>query len=275
MNAQQMHSFQTVVLAYYHGNGRHELPWRQHIEPYAILVSELMLQQTQVARVLPKFQQFMGTFPTLESLAQASLAEVLDMWLGLGYNRRARFLHLAAQKISEDYGGIVPSDQPSLEALPGIGPNTAGAILAYAFNKSAIFIETNVRSVYIHHFFNDRSDVSDNEIKALLQQTIDTTNPREWYWALMDYGTYLKAAVGNNIQRSYHYKKQSKFEGSLRQLRGAVLQKLHTQALSFEVLSEQMADKRLPMVMAALQAEGFLEQSKEGLFCLTGSSRLP
>ncbi len=273
MNKQQQ-LFQETVLGYYRGHGRHNLPWRQNTEPYHILISEIMLQQTQVGRVLPKFRQFLMTFSTFESLAQAPLADVLSVWLGLGYNRRARFLHMAALKVSEDFGGELPHDQASLESLPGVGPNTAGAIMAYAFNKPAIFIETNIRTVYIHHFFKDRGDVDDREIKVLLTQTTDTAHPREWYWALMDYGTYLKAA-SNNIHRSRHYVKQSKFEGSLRQLRGAVLRELHKEPLSETLLHAKLTDERLELVLQTLRSEGFLEQTKGGLFRLTGQRDLP
>jgi A/G-specific adenine glycosylase len=138
-----------------------EMPWRTNVDPYYVLVSELMLQQTQVDRVIPKFEAFMQAFPSIQDLSNASLAEVLTLWSGLGYNRRAKFLHSAAQKVVNDFNGVLPDSLESLVQLPGVGPNTAGAILAYSFNTPVEFIETNVRTVYFYHFFEDQLSVTD------------------------------------------------------------------------------------------------------------------
>ena len=167
-----------------------DMPWRQDTRPYYVLVSELMLQQTQVDRVIPKFEAFIKRFPSEKELAKAPLAEVLKQWQGLGYNRRAKFLHEAAKQIVEL--GEFPHDEAGLLALPGVGKNTAGAIRAYAYNQPAVFIETNVRAVYIHHFFADSDTVDDKDIRELLEETVDREYPRDFYWALMDYGTRLK-----------------------------------------------------------------------------------
>src|ERR1700757_4849513 len=167
-----------------------DMLWRRDTRAYYVLVSELMLQQTQVDRVIPKFEAFVRAFPDEQKLADATLGDVLRLWQGLGYNRRAKFLHEAAKRIVEL--GSFPSDEAELMALPGVGKNTAGAIVAYAFNKPALFIETNVRAVYIHHFFASHELVDDRDIRELLEKTIDRKHPREFYWALMDYGNYLK-----------------------------------------------------------------------------------
>src|SRR6185437_9030478 len=164
MDTAAIQRFMAQLTAYYEAHGRHDLPWRLpapdgSFDPYKILVSEVMLQQTQVGRVLPKYQQFLSRFPDVKSLATAPLGDVLKMWNGLGYNRRAKFLWLAAQKIVDGFGGVFPSDVQQLELLPGVGANTAGAIRVYAFNKPAIFIETNIRTVYIHHFFDGQKDI--------------------------------------------------------------------------------------------------------------------
>lgn len=214
--------FQSIVWEYYHQNYR-PMPWRENPSGYNVLVSEIMLQQTQVPRVMVKFEEFIKAFPTIEALSTAPLSEVLACWKGLGYNRRAKFLHQAAKQLMSDFDGEVPNSQEDLVSLKGIGPNTASAIRAYVYNEPVIFIETNIRRVFIHHFFEDTIDVHDRDLIPLIEHALVTKNPREWYWALMDYGTYLKKIVPNPNRRSKHYTKQSKFEGSKRQLRAQVL----------------------------------------------------
>ncbi len=264
-----------MIWRYYDEHGRHDLPWRQpsraqtasekaQFDPYAIMVSELMLQQTQVARVVPKFEAFMARFPTVETLATAPLGDVLDVWSGLGYNRRAKFLWQAAQGVVRDFDGELPANQAELTQLPGIGANTAGAIVAYAFNQPVWFIETNIRSVFIHHFFADYERVADADIARLVQATLPSEQAyREWYWALMDYGAHLKQTLGNHARRSASYAKQSKFEGSRRQIRGAVLRLLRAGPRTLAELQRSIDDGRLPSVLQDLLTEAMIEsQSK-------------
>jgi A/G-specific adenine glycosylase len=261
--------FQDVVWDHYRSHKR-SMPWREEPTPYRVLVSEVMLQQTQVPRVLPKFQKFMTRFPSFSDLAEAPLAEVLAHWSGLGYNRRAKFLWEAAQTITRDHDGRLPETLDELVALPGIGPNTAGAIVVYGFEQPAIFIETNIRTVIIHHFFADHDEkVTDTKIRHIMQQALPKENLREWYWALMDYGTYLKATAGSQLQRVHGYRKQSKFEGSQRQLRGKVLKLLLAGGLNNQQLQVEVADDRLESQLAALQKEGLIEQRGE-IWHLTG-----
>lgn len=269
----QVTEFREVVWDYF-GTHRRDMPWRDDPSPYHVLVSELMLQQTQVNRVLPKYQEFMTRFPAIADLAAASLSDVLAAWSGLGYNRRAKFLHAAAQKVVSDFGGELPSTREELVSLPGIGPNTAGAILAYAFNQPVVFIETNVRTVLFHHFFADQVNIDDKLLLPIVQQTCDPEHPREWYWALMDYGTYLKQTAGNNISQSKHYARQSKFEGSRRQIRGRILRELVAGGRPTEELVALLADDRSQSVLDDLSNEGLIEQ-EAGLVRLTGSSKLP
>lgn len=211
-----------------------------------------MLQQTQVSRVIPKYQAFVERFPSVDALANSELGDVLRAWQGLGYNRRAKFLWQAAQAVHDI--GAFPDIAAELVKLPGVGVNTAGAILAYAFNQPVVFVETNVRTVYIHHFFADRTDVHDKEIRALVGQTLDREQPREFYWAAMDYGSHLKATVGNLNKASSHYAKQSKFHGSRRQVRGRVLRALETPA-SLTELRRSISDERLESVLHDLVHE--------------------
>jgi A/G-specific adenine glycosylase len=256
--------FRRTVWAYFEVSGRHELPWRLpdsggRFDPYAIMVSELMLQQTQVIRVIPKYLAFLRQFPTVQSLAQTELSAVLIAWSGLGYNRRAKYLWQAAQTIVNTFDGVFPPTVAELVTLPGIGKNTAGAIVAYAFNQPVVFIETNVRTVYIHHFFNHQTAVSDAAISQLVTQTLDTDNPRQWYWALMDYGSHLKKTVGNANKQSQSYVKQSAFHGSRRQIRGQVLRQLAGTRATFEALQFVVNDDRLLAILDDLLNEGLVK----------------
>ena len=258
-------NFVAGVWAYYRQHGRHDLPWRVPeanglFDPYKILVSEFMLQQTQVLRVIPKYHAFLRQFPALPSLARARLGHVLVAWQGLGYNRRAKYLWQAAGIIRDRSNGLVPNDQAALEHLPGIGANTAGAIRAYAFNEPAIFIETNIRTAYIHHFFRRETDVPDGAIRALLEATLDRANPRQFYWALMDYGAHVKQTAGNAARASTTYAKQSRFHGSLRQIRGQVLRTLAEGPADVQALTTTLDDPRAARVLADLTAEGLIRE---------------
>lgn len=222
----QEKQFIKTVWKYYECNGRHDLPWRKTNDPYKILVSEIMLQQTQVERVIPKYSAFLKQFGTVQKLSKASLGEVLTLWQGLGYNRRAKMLHLCAKEIICRHKGKFPTTSEALLELPGIGPYTSSAVAAFAFNTSTVFIETNIRSVYLHHFFNNKTNVSDREIVRYIVLTLDTEDPREWYYALMDYGSYIKKEFGNPNKRSAHHVVQSTFKDSDRQIRGAIIRLL-------------------------------------------------
>ncbi len=266
-SARELEMFRDVVWNYYVTH-RRAMPWRepqrllQHgdvFDPYAITVSEIMLQQTQVSRVVPKFEAFMASYPTVQALARADLGEVLAAWNGLGYNRRAKFLHQTARIVVEAHAGQFPSSRPALEALPGIGHHTAGAIMVYAYNQAEVFLETNIRTVFIYHFFADVEDkVHDRKLLPLVEAAMDRENPREWYWALMDYGTFIKRTVGNLSRVSQGYAKQSPFHGSRRQLRGQVIRLLLKGPHSIEGLQREINDARLTDVVQELQDEGLI-----------------
>lgn len=215
-------AFRKIVYDYYERHGRH-LPWRETTDPYRVLVSEVMLQQTQASRVLLKYETFLRRFPEIATLAAAVLHDVLDAWQGLGYNRRALMLKQAAERITTLHGGIVPRDEGLLISLPGVGPATARAVRAFAFNEPVVLVETNIRAVFIHHFFDHKGPVADSALRPLIEKTLDRNNPRRWYNALMDYGTFLKKVHANPARRSAHHQRQSPFEGSIRQVRGAVI----------------------------------------------------
>jgi A/G-specific adenine glycosylase len=215
--------FTKLVKDYYKKSGRYSLPWRHTRNPYHILVSEIMLQQTQVSRVISKYEEFISIYPTADTLARAKTSDVLRAWQGLGYNRRALNLKKTCKIVVKKYKGQFPATKTELESLPGIGQSTSGAILAYIFNVPAVFIETNIRSVYIHHFFKNNKLVHDRDILPLIEETIDTKNPRDWYYALMDYGVHLKQTLPNPSRRSLHYAKQTSFKGSNREVRSKII----------------------------------------------------
>ena len=240
-----------------------DMPWRRDTRAYYVLVSELMLQQTQVTRVEPKFQEFVARFPDESALASASLAEVLALWQGLGYNRRAKFLHASAMMVTQELGGAIPDNESDLRRLPGVGVNTAGAILAYAFNQPALFIETNIRTVYIHHFFNNTTSVSDQQIRELLSETIDHDNPRRFYQNLMDYGAWLKGQGVRNSAQSRQYKKQSSLQGSVRELRGEMIRALLSSTPSTIEFEKQFSnDSRYRAALDGLLRDGLVERNE-------------
>jgi A/G-specific adenine glycosylase len=256
-------SFRELVWDYYRDHAR-PMPWRDQPTPYNVVISEVMLQQTQVARALQKYPSFMAAFPDFAALATAPTVAVLAAWQGMGYNRRALNLQRIAQTIVQEYVGQLPRDPAELVKLPGIGPGTAGAIAAFAFNEPVTFIETNIRRVFLHHFFADHTDVPDSDLLPLITKTLDRAQPRQWYYALMDYGTHLAITIPNPNRRSQHYTRQSRFEGSDRQIRGAIIRLL----LEFPVLTTQDVANRFPAeppdrimrIMDQLTKEGFLSQ---------------
>jgi A/G-specific adenine glycosylase len=258
-------AFRQHILSYYIYHGRHEMIWRHTANSYHILVSELMLQQTQVERVALKFPEFIAAFPDFSALAAAPLGQVLSSWQGMGYNRRAIALKQCAEKVQNEYGGILPDDIDILKTFPGIGPATAASICAFAFNAPVVFIETNIRRVFIHFFFSDSPFVTDNDILPLVRETLDVSNPRTWYWALMDAGAALKKSVPNPNRKSATYSRQKPFEGSDRKIRGIILKLLVThQELEEEELFNAIpeASERVSRIISALEAEGFILHEK-------------
>lgn len=257
--------FRTVIYDYYHALCR-SLPWRTTFDPYLIFVSEVMLQQTQAERVIPKYEAFVAAFPDFKALAEAPFERVLGLWQGLGYNRRALALQKSAQLVVEKHGGMLPPDPKALVTFPGIGKATAASICAFAFDSPTVFIETNIRAVYIYFFFEDEVDVTDLEIRELVEATLDLDNPREWYFALMDYGVRLKKEHRNPARRSAHYKRQSPLEGSDRQLRGRILKALLKKpAMTSSELKELLepGSERMQRILDRLLKEGMVKEQSD------------
>lgn len=282
-----------------------DLPWRRTYDPYAIWISEVMLQQTQVSRVDGRWQRWLERFPTVDALAAAAPSDVLEEWQGLGYNRRALSVHRAAQAISEA-GGVFPQDLKELVKLPGIGPATAAGIRAFAFNLHGVYLETNVRTVFLHELYPQAEGVPDSELVPLIELTCpasveDAANavaagtdaaagavvetaeteltPRSWYYALLDYGAYLKKTIPNPSRRSKSHVKQSRFEGSHRQKRaellrvllahkdegGAEFETLHQELCQIEVSAgRETLDEQVTLgLLEELAKEGFCQKNNE------------
>jgi A/G-specific adenine glycosylase len=258
--------FQKTIWTHYR-NHKRDFPWRRTRDPYKILVSEVMLQQTQAPRVVPKYKSFLKKFPNTKVLAKAKLSDVLSEWQGLGYNRRGMYLKKCAEKIETEFSGKFPKDFKILCSLPGIGPATAGDILAFAWNKPVVVIETNIRSVFIHFFFQDEEKVSDKEILPLIEKTLDTENPREWYWALFDYGAYLKE-THNPSRKSAHHIKQSKFIGSHRQKRAEILRLILKKSQTEKELSKSLTYdiSYVSKILKDLKKEGLIQKNKNKFF---------
>ncbi|MGD1003915.1 MAG: A/G-specific adenine glycosylase [Methanoregulaceae archaeon] len=260
VNANTISKFQKIILDYYKKFGR-DLGWRHTTNPYNILVSEIMLQQTQVERVIKKYPKFISEFPSFSCLAEAPLLKVLTVWQGMGYNRRIIALQKCAQQVIKEFDGHLPSNIEILETFPGIGHSTACSIATFAFNLPVVFIETNIRRVFIYFFFGDRTSVSDHEILPLVDQTLDKKNPRIWYWALMDFGSVLKKEIVNPNRRSAHYTRQSQFENSNRELRGRVLRIIvqKTKLKETDIISQIPREReRIKKIISELVKEGFL-----------------
>lgn len=243
------------------------MPWRETSDPYHILVSEIMLQQTQVSRVIEKFKEFIAAFPDIPALDRAPLQKVLSVWQGLGYNRRALALKAVAGQVMEEFGGRLPGSAAGLIRLKGLGPYTANAVMAFAFNEPVVLVETNIRTVFIHHFFTDDEGVRDSRILPLVEATLDRDNPRVWYWALMDYGTMLKKSGLDMNARSAHYQRQTPFHGSFRQVRGMILKALlSTTGLTLMDIAREtgLSPDRVSEAVQRLEAEGFIVSETAG-----------
>jgi len=260
LKKKEIYLFRRKVWGFYKKSKRN-FPWRRTKNAYHILVSEMMLQQTQTERVRTKYKEFLSLFPNIHVLARAHVVDVLRVWQGLGYNRRALFLKRTSEIVVGEYNGRIPKDEDILKKLPGIGVGTAGAICAFAFNLPSMFIETNIRRVYIHHFFTSKMSVSDKEIFEYIKITVDRENPREWYYALMDYGAFLgKEEKENPNTKSKYYKKQSPFIGSERELRGKILKMvlLHKKTTPTSISKKiGVNEKKIRRILNMLKSEGF------------------
>lgn len=264
INHDNIRRFRNIIYRFYRKNARDLLPWRNTNNPYHILVSEIMLQQTQIERVLHKYPLLIRKFPDFQVLARSPLRSLYAVWHGMGYNRRALALkNIACTVMDAPYNGRLPSAVEELMRLPGVGRATAGAVAAFAFHQPVVFIETNIRRVFIHFFFPGKDRVSDVDILPLVEKTLDVKDPRRWYYALMDYGSMLRRLAENPNRKSAHYQKQQPFSGSNRQMRGLILRLLmdHS-ALSRKNIAKKLhrPGKIIYTLIDQLHREGFIKK---------------
>lgn len=272
-----------------------DLPWRHIDDPYAVLVSEVMLQQTQVARVERFWTRFLAAFPTIDALAAASTSDVLELWQGLGYNRRALALKRTADVCAAEHRGQLPRAYDELIALPGIGPATAAGVRAFAFEEPGVYLETNVRAVFLHDVFPDEEKVSDRVLAPLVALVCPPApahsgarevpdplaSPRDWYYALLDYGAHLKASGVNPTRRSAHYARQSAFEGSRRQKRSWIVRRVLAEPTGVKratvcaALNEEERRCGRPTVDEALFDSIVADLATEGFFRIEGELLIP
>lgn len=258
-----------------------DLPWRNIADPYAVLVSEVMLQQTQVSRVKRYWSRWMELFPTVDALAAADTATVLEMWQGLGYNRRALALKRACEACSADNGGLLPRTVDELVKLPGIGPATAAGVVSFAYDEPSVYIETNVRSVFLHELFPDREEVSDKQLVPYVADTCPNQGARAWYYALLDFGAHLKSQIANPSRRSKHYARQSKFEGSRREKRSFLLKQVLAapDGIELEELAARLDEHEQQAKRSAVDRDLFeaivSELIDEGFFRWEGELLIP
>ena len=295
LDPDRLERFRLLVYDYYRQSGRHDLEWRNTRDPYRVLVSEFMLQQTQVVRVRKKYREFLSLFPSISDLARAGLRDVLGAWSGLGYNRRARFLHELARRVRDERDGELPEDREELRSLPGVGAYTASAVACFAFDEPVPLLETNIRRALIYSFFaepdRDSSElfaaevpgtdsteprieprsvnapVHDRDIIAVADAVLDRERPREWNYALMDYGELIGRRVPNPNRASAHYTRQSRFEGSLRQARGAAIRVLTTvEAADADTIAAQygLPLSRIESALNELSNEGLVARDGTG-----------
>lgn len=257
MTKSEITSFQKTILNYAHNLYR-PMPWRENPSHYFVYVSEIMLQQTRVERVMAQFASFIQAFPSFDDLANADLSTVYSEWKGLGYNRRALWLRDGAKTIIESHNDILPKDPNLLSSIKGIGINTASAMVVYAHNIPIPFIETNIRAIYIHHFFPNNNNVSDSEIFSIVQETLSEDNARQWFYALMDYGADLKLREKNPSRRSAGHRKQSPFTGSFRQIRGETLAQLAHKSLKVSELESIYGCDRTLLIVRSLEKDGLI-----------------
>lgn len=236
MQFKRPEEFHTYIFSWWETHKR-DLPWRHTRDPYHILVSEVMLQQTQVSRVLPKYDEFFRAFPDVFALSHASPAKLLTIWKGLGYNRRALYLKRAAEAVVREYNGIFPIEESQLVKLPGLGRYTARALMVFAFEKDVAMVDTNIRQIITHFFYND---VSQKE--KIIEDMADTLVPlgKSWQWhqALMDYGSLELT----KMKRPDKPRKASvPFKDSNRYFRGKIVDRLREGQVLESLLIEEFS----------------------------------
>ncbi|MFO7677727.1 MAG: Fe-S cluster assembly protein HesB [Thermoplasmatota archaeon] len=259
LDESQIIQLQNKILLYYKANGR-DLPWRKTTDPYKILISELMLQQTQVSRVIEYYNKWITTWPNNSLLAEAKRKDVLHAWMGLGYNTRGINLHKASQIIVEDYQGDVIKAMKNYKKIPGIGKYTSQAVQIFSINADIVTVDTNIRRIFMYEF-NLPADISDSEIWNIAQRCLPKGKSREWHNALMDYGAMYLTSKKTGIPPKTI---QSKFEGSDRQIRAQILRQLLNKPVAVKDLQQQYQyeSDRLLKILEKMKKQGIIKKEK-------------
>lgn len=282
LSKKQITSFRQKIFLWWPPH-RRDLPWRHTRDPYRIMVSEVMLQQTQVLRVIDKYNEFIEAFPTVKDLAQASPAQILRIWKGMGYNRRALYLRSSAQIICDQYNGQIPNNYELLTRLPGLGTYTARAIMVFAYGQEVPLVDTNIRQIITHFFFSNQAQglalmgrkgrALEKDIEDIARQLIPPGKSWEWHQALMDYG----AIAMTNIQIPItNKKKQKPFKDSNRYYRGRIVDRLREGEAQEKEFLEECASaygkskKFLVGILDGLIKEGLIERTRRGVLRLPG-----
>lgn len=262
LSQEQIAAFHSRIFSWYKNHQR-DLPWRSTGDPYSILVSEVMSQQTQLGRVIPKYEAWMKRFPTVYQLADASLRDVLQYWSGLGYNSRALNLQKTARIVVKEYGGQFPTDTKELVGLPGIGKYTAAALACFAFNQQIAVIDTNIRKVITHEFFGGELP-SEKIIEDMAVQILPAGRAYEWNQALMDYSSLVLK------QAKIPIPKQSHFLSSDRYFRGQTVKLLiGKERMTIDQLWRYFDDhnpilrERLETILISMQKDGLIKRENE------------
>ena len=243
-----------------------QYPWRETSDPYTIMVSEFMLQQTQASRVIPKFNLFLKKFPDLESLANNTDREVLALWSGLGYNRRAIWLKEAPQYIIEL--GYFPQENRILKKIRGIGEYTSRSIPIFAFNVDIATVDTNIRRILIHEGFATE-ETNEKELFKIAEQLLPLHRSRDYHSALMDYGATLITAKKTGIKPKTM---KGKFKGSTRESRGKIIKLLlQNEKLSKAELSKKLGKKDIENILNSLAKDQLIDKDSNGKFVIVGS----
>jgi A/G-specific adenine glycosylase len=271
----RIRAFREKIFSWWEWNKR-DLPWRKTRDPYRVWISEVMLQQTQVDRVVPKYEAFLYFFPDVWTLSQAPLSKVIRAWHGLGYNRRALHIRNAARVIVRDYRGDLPADEQLLMILPGVGRYTARAILVFAHGVRTSLVDTNIRSIITHFFFRDVP-----QKPAVIEKTAEMLLPDEkvweWHQALMDYGALEMKKT--RLRRQVKGKRKTKerqvpFRESNRFFRGRIIDRLRDRSAQESALIGDLisrygkTDGYYRTLLRDLAKEGLIAKSSRGIVSL-------
>ena len=267
--------FQNRIFSWWARNKR-DLPWRHTHDPYTILVSEVMLQQTQVSRVIAKYEEFLYFFPDVYTLSHATAAKVLRVWRGMGYNRRALYLRKAAKMVVEKWKGEFSESERQLSTLPGVGTYTARALLVFAFKKQIWAVDTNIRKIITHFFFKGKPQ-KESVIDDVAQQLVPENKSWEWHQALMDYAAlrlrdvkrpFAQGKFSKKLRRSIPFRETNRF------YRGRIVDRLRGGQVGEKKLLKELvgtyhkSEDLFQTILVGLERDGLIARTKNNMVSL-------